>query len=72
MAWLVTGESESGDDYSVIFDNEPTDEQLSQFVHYADGWWTASYESLEDMLAHDDGGPGHDDSWVHITIEDQG
>jgi hypothetical protein len=69
MTWIVTGRSESGDEYNDIFDHEPTEDELKKFVDYSDGWWTAGYESHQEMIAASDGGPGYNDSWINVEVE---
>jgi hypothetical protein len=70
MTWIVIGHSESGDEYSDLYDNEPTEDELKSFVHNRDGWWAAGYESYQAMIDAGDGGPGYNDSWIHITVEE--
>lgn len=54
--FTVTGKSESDDVYGpVIFINEPTDEQLSNWAHACDG-------------CLDKSGPGFDGSYVYVDV----
>jgi hypothetical protein len=55
--WVTVGHSESGNDYLHLFQNEPSDERLSELVHGWDG------DEQKD-------GPGYDGSYVHLTVKE--
>jgi hypothetical protein len=55
MIWVVTGKSESGDEYVAAYKKHPTAAQLSDLVHSWDG---------DDERE----GPGHDGSYIYISI----
>lgn len=62
--WIVSANSESGDDYGVIavYKQEPTENELreltSEKTFGADGW-----------CAEDESGPGIFGSYLHLTIQ---
>lgn len=56
--WIVTGHSESGDDYGPKrYDHEPTQEDLRNFI---------KNETGEEL---DCDGPGDFDSYVHLKVD---
>lgn len=67
--YIVTGESESGDNYGPeLFAEKPTDEQLSKWAHERDGWHTAGFDSLQEMIDAEEDGPGDYGSYVYVTV----
>ena len=55
--WIVTGHSESGDDYGPKrYDHEPTEEDLRNFI---------KNDTMEEL---DCDGPGDFDSYVHLEV----
>jgi len=61
--FVVSGHSESGDDYVAVFRNDPTEKQLSELVH--------SWDGNQDYMDEDElnQGPGYAGSYVHINVE---
>ncbi|HEY5267674.1 MAG TPA: hypothetical protein VII94_00900 [Candidatus Saccharimonadales bacterium] len=58
---VITGRSESGDDYGPwVFDRAPSDEQLESFLR----------EECAGDFCEDDKGPGIFGSYVHININE--
>jgi hypothetical protein len=55
-AFLIIGDSESGDHYHMLMENKPTDEQLSLIAHGWDG-------------DDDKEGCGFDGSYVDIEVK---
>jgi len=56
--WIVTGKSESGDDYGPFsYKHKPTDDQLRELCHMVDG------DENED-------GPGDYGSYVHLNVKE--
>ena len=67
--WIVTGRSESGDDYGPeVFDHEPTDEELFEWCHGKDGYFAASFDSINDMLEAADEAAGDYGSYVYVAV----
>lgn len=55
--WIVTGKSESGDDYGVyVFGKKPTERQLKDICENDAGEWD---------------GPGYLGSYIHLTISEE-
>lgn len=62
--WIVTGESESGDDYGPTpFDHAPNEEELARWAHECDGHFNDP-EEMKDW----ENGPGYAGSYVHVTV----
>jgi hypothetical protein len=68
--WIVTGRSESGDDYGPeVFDHEPTPEELSEWCHGNDGYFAAGYDNVQEMKDAGAEGPGYDGSYIYPVIK---
>jgi len=59
--WVVTGKSESGDDYGpTVYETKPTEETLRLLAH----GWDGNFDNDDNY----EEGPGDYDSWVFLTV----
>lgn len=69
MTWILTGTSESGDDYGPdAFHTKPSELDIREWCHHRDGYFNLGYDSYEDMVAANEGGPGDFGSYVYYTL----
>lgn len=61
--WVITGKSESGDDYGpVVYKRKPSDKKLSELAHT----WDGKYKWADPNFYEE--GPGAYGSYVDLSI----